>query len=191
MLLFQNLEFEQRARGAQLGGQAKTNGHSTRYLKPRLTEKTSMDNQNVISTLNDLIETCKDGQEGFRTCAENVQNSELKTLFMEASQRCAEGAKELQGEVLRLGGDPDTGGSISGAVHRGWLNIKSAITGKDEVAVLNECERGEDVAVKSYRDALDQDLPAEVRNLVERQYQGVLANHDRVRNLRDHYRAAT
>jgi uncharacterized protein (TIGR02284 family) len=110
---------------------------------------------------------------------------------MEASQRCAEGAKELQGEVLRLGGDPDTQGSISGAVHRGWLNIKSAITGKDAVAVLNECERGEDVAVQSYQDALDQDLPADVRNLVERQYHGVLANHDRVRNLRDHYRAAT
>ena len=150
-----------------------------------------MNNQKVISTLNDLIETCKDGQEGFHTCAENVQNSELKTLFMEASQRCAEGAKELQGEVLRLGGDPDTQGSISGAVHRGWLNIKSTITGKDAVAVLNECERGEDVAVQSYQNALDQDLPADIRNLVERQYQGVLANHDRVRSLRDHYRAAT
>ena len=150
-----------------------------------------MNNQKVISTLNNLIETCKDGQEGFRTCAENVQNSELKTLFMEASQRCAEGAKELQSEVLRLGGDPDTQGSISGAVHRGWLNIKSAVTGKDAVAVLNECERGEDVAVKSYQDALDQDLPAGIRNLVERQYRGVLANHDRVRSLRDHYRAAT
>ncbi len=146
-------------------------------------------NNQVISTLNDIIETCKDGEEGFRTCADNVQNTELQRMFRERSQRCTESVKELQSEVRRLGGDPDTHGSVSGALHRGWLNVKSAITGKDEAAVLAECERGEDVAVQHYQDALREDLPSDVRNLIERQYQGVMANHELVRGLRDRARA--
>ncbi len=145
-------------------------------------------NKQIISTLNDIIETCKDGEEGFRTCAENVQNGELKGMFRERSQRCAEAVQELQSEVRRLGGDPDTHGSVSGALHRGWLNVKSAITGKDEAAVLAECERGEDVALQHYQDALREDLPNDVRNLIERQYQGVMANHELVRGLRDRAR---
>jgi uncharacterized protein (TIGR02284 family) len=147
-----------------------------------------MNNDHVISTLNDIIETCKDGEKGFRTCAENVENAELKAMFMERSQHCAESAKELQDEVRRQGGDPDTHGSVTGALHRGWLNVKSAITGKDDAAVLAECERGEDIAVVRYRDALTQDLPSDTRNLIERQYQGVIANHELVRGLRDRFR---
>lgn len=142
-------------------------------------------NDQVISTLNDIIETCKDGEEGFRTCAENVEDSALKDIFTERSQRCAESVKELQNEVRRLGGDPDTHGSVSGALRRGWLNVKSAITGKDEAAVLAECERGEDVALQHYQDALREDLPSDVRNLIERQYQGVMANYELVRSLQD------
>lgn len=145
-------------------------------------------NNQVISTLNDIIETCKDGEKGFRTCVENVQDGELKSMFGERSQRCAEAVKELQSEVRRLGGDPDTQGSVSGALHRGWLNVKSAITGKDEAAVLAECERGEDVALQHYQDALREDLPSDVRDLIERQYQGAMANHELVRGLRDRAR---
>ncbi len=147
-----------------------------------------MDNQHVISTINEIIETCKDGEMGFRTCAENVEDSEIKGMLMERARHCAEAASELQNEVRRLGGDPDTHGSVSGILHRGWVNVKSAITGKDEAAVLAECERGEDIAVRRYKDALAQDLPSDIRSVIERQYQGVLANHDVVRNLRDRAR---
>jgi uncharacterized protein (TIGR02284 family) len=76
-----------------------------------------MNTHDVVSTLNGLIETCKDGEEGFRTCAENVRNAELKVLFMERSQRCAKSAEELQSE-RRLGGDPETHGSVLGAWRR-------------------------------------------------------------------------
>ena len=77
------------------------------------------------------------------------------------------------------------GGSISGSMHRAWTNIKSTITGKSEHAVLAECERGEDAAKAAYETALKKSLPSDVRTLVERQYEGVKANHDRVRNLRN------
>lgn len=148
-----------------------------------------MNNREVISTLNDIIETCKDGEEGFRACAEKIPNAELKGVFMERSEHCAKSAKELQSEVRRLGGDPETHGSVLGALHRRWLNVRTALTSKDEAAVLAECERGEDMAVVAYKDALAQDLPSDVRKLIERQYQGAIANHDLVRGLRDSFSA--
>lgn len=140
-----------------------------------------MNNQHVIATLNEIIETCKDGEKGFSACAENVADTELKDIFMQRSQHCAASAKELQDEVRRQGGAPDTQGSVAGTLHRGWLNVKSAITGQDEAAVLTECERGEDMAILRYEDALARELPSNTRSLVERQYQGVIANHELVR----------
>ena len=95
-----------------------------------------MDTNDVISTLNNLIETSRDGEQGFRTCAEGVSSPNLKALFAAAARRCAEGAAELEAKVRGLGGTPAQGGSVSGSMHRAWTNIKSAITGIDEHAVL-------------------------------------------------------
>src|SRR5688572_16683857 len=119
----------------------------------------AIDNDNVISTLNGLIETCKDGQQGFKTAAEGIKDSSVKSLFVEYSQQRAQFAGELQSEVRNLGGDPENTGSVAAALHRGWIDIKSAVTGKDEHAILSECERGEDSAVNTYQDALKERLP--------------------------------
>jgi len=147
-----------------------------------------MDNDEVISTLNDLIETSKDGEEGFRTCAANASDPQLKTFFSNRAQSCAAAVIELQDLVRAYGGNPETSGGLGGAIHRRWVDLKALVTGKDDKAVLQECERGEDVAVASYRRSLEKNLPVEVRALVERQYQGVLQNHDQVKSLRDRYR---
>jgi uncharacterized protein (TIGR02284 family) len=147
-----------------------------------------MDNSDLVSTLNDLIETSKDGEEGFRTCAEDISDAQLKTMFASRSQECAKAALELQEQVRALGGEPEKSSSMSGTLHRRWIDIKSAITGKDDVSILNECERGEDVAVKSYRQALEKDLPASIRTIVQRQFDGVMRNHDQVKALRDQAR---
>ena len=149
-----------------------------------------MNNDDVISTLNDLIETCKDGEEGFRTCAEDISDPQIKNLFIDRAQSCSSAASELQELVSSCGGNPETKSSVSGGLHRRWVDIKAAVTGKDDESVLNECERGEDVAVASYRKALEKDLPPNIRSVVERQYNGVLRNHDQVKSLRDQARTA-
>lgn len=143
-----------------------------------------MATDDVIDTLNDLIETSKDGENGFRECADNVNSPHLKSMFNTFALHCAQSAAELQAEVRRLGGDPESRGSVSASLHRGWINVKTAITGKDEDAVIAECERGEDVAVESYENALKKDLPPDIRAIVERQYRGTKEHHDRVSALK-------
>jgi uncharacterized protein (TIGR02284 family) len=147
-----------------------------------------MDKNDVVSTLNDLIETCKDGEEGFRTCAEDISGAEMKSYFRDRASRCATSAAELQDLVEQYGGKPETTASVSGALHRRWVDIKALVTGKDDEAILNECERGEDVAKASYEKALAKDLPADVRSVVERQFQGVNTNHDQVKGMRNQVR---
>ena len=142
-------------------------------------------NDDVVSTLNGLIETCRDGQEGFKDAAEGIERSDLKSVFYEFSQQRSHFAGDLQTLVQTLGGDPENSGSIAGSLHRGWINIKSVVTGKDEASILNECERGEDSAKKAYKDALDQFLPAHVLDTVQTQYTSVQAAHDRIKALRD------
>ena len=140
-------------------------------------------NDHAISVLNDLIQTCKDGQEGFQTASEGVKNTSLKSLFSQYSLQRAQFAGVLQQEVNRLGGSPETGGSVSASLHRGWMNIKSAVTGSDESAIVAECERGEDAARDAYQKALKEHLPVDVRSMVESQFTEVKQGHDKVRSL--------
>jgi len=140
-------------------------------------------NEKVIATLNGLIETCKNGEEGFRTAAEGVSDQGIKTAFAKFSRDRWQMARDLQDEVQGLGGKPETAGSVGGAVHRGWMNIKSAVAGNDDQKIIAEAERGEDVAKAAYQSALEQELPPQVRALVERQAVQVRAVHDQVRAM--------
>ena len=91
--------------------------------------------------------------------------------------------------VARLGGNPEEGGSVAGAMHRGWTTLKAAVSGRTDLAILEECERGEDVAKARYAKALEESLPEDIQVVVQRQYNGVMRNHDQIRDLRDRYRA--
>src|ERR1044071_9519810 len=105
-----------------------------------------MERDDVIATLNDLIETSRDGEEGFRQCAETVKNPNLKTFFDVKAERCREAVTQLAQIVREMGGNPDTGSSMSGTMHRFWVSLRSTISGMSDHAILDECERGEDVA---------------------------------------------
>lgn len=143
----------------------------------------TLKNAEVVSVLNDLIETCEDGIHGFKTAAEAVKSPSAKALFLSRLPKIELGERELKAEIRRFGGDPDQRGTAAGALHRGWINLKAAITGKNEESILAECVRGEEHATHTYEDALQKDLPAETRIIVERQYRGVVENLERVRAL--------
>jgi uncharacterized protein (TIGR02284 family) len=143
-----------------------------------------MKNQNEI--IDNLIETLKDGQEGFKQAAESVKDAQLKSLFNEYSQQRARFAVELRSKAQ----SPDEreskmSGSAAGALHRGWINLKSAVTSGDDHAILAECERGEDSAVDEFRKALDDGVSAPVQEIVSRQYAEIKQAHDRIKQLRD------
>ncbi|MBA2306152.1 MAG: PA2169 family four-helix-bundle protein [Acidobacteria bacterium] len=149
-----------------------------------------MTNDNAISVLNNLIETCKDGELGFKTAAEGLKSADIKGKFLEYSRQRGEMARDLQSEVRRLGGDPEKAGSVAGTVHRGWLDIKSVITGKDDHAIVAEAERGEDVAKSAYESALKESLPGSAQTVVQQQAAKVRQAHDHVRDVRDREKAA-
>jgi uncharacterized protein (TIGR02284 family) len=141
------------------------------------------DSDHDIAVLENLILTSEDGIRDFRACANAVRDSEAKAFFNDRVQLIDRGLTELRNEVRRLGGDPEA--RSAGAARGTAIEAESALTGKDDGAVLTECARAEDAAVTSYEDALRQDLSPEVRAIVERQLGGVLENRDRVRTLRD------
>ena len=140
----------------------------------------------VISTINGLIETLKDGEKGFKEAADAVKDPQLKNLFREYSQQRNRFASELQSQAQALGeSKPETTSSAAGAMHRAWINLKSALTSGDDKSILCECERGEDSAVHEYEEAMRDGLTGQMREIVARQFSEVKNAHDRVKHLRD------
>jgi uncharacterized protein (TIGR02284 family) len=150
-----------------------------------------LDNDDVIDVLNDILETAKDGEYGFRACAEHTKAQDIKTLFLRHADECRAAAAEMASEVRRLGGKADDGGTASGSMHRGWVAVRGTLTGYSDLAMLDECERGEDTALARYRKALKQNLPAEIRSILQKQFQGAQRNHDQIKALRDALKSAT
>ena len=140
----------------------------------------------AISTINGLIETLKDGEKGFKEASEAVKDPQLQSLFQQYSQQRHRFASELQAEAQTLGeSKPEKSSSTAGAMHRAWINLKSAITSGEDKAILVECERGEDSAVHEYEEAMRDGLTGQIRELVSRQFGEIKSVHDRVKQLRD------
>jgi uncharacterized protein (TIGR02284 family) len=140
----------------------------------------------IASVLNSLIETCRDGQEGFRTAAENAKSNDFKSLFTELAVQRQLFVGELRRLVAALGEEAQTTGSMGGAIHRGWMDLKAAITHGDQHAILTECERGEYAALDAYRHALvREELPDHILRAIERQFLAISKAHDRIQLLRN------
>jgi uncharacterized protein (TIGR02284 family) len=139
-------------------------------------------------TLKNLIQILHDGRDGYRHASDQVNEAPLKGLFDTLATQRAQFAQELEPH-LAVSGEEDAdeqGGTVSGAVHRGWIDLKSALTKQDAHSILEEVERGEDVAKKAYRDALDEtEISQDVRSVIQRQSTEILQAHDQIRTLRD------
>ena len=143
------------------------------------------DRQDDITTLNTLIATTIDSVTGYEDAAGHSEAGHFAQIFRERAserQRCVE---ELRAEVRRLGGNPEDDGSFMGKTHQRFLDLKAAITGRDEKAIINEVERGEDYLKEKWQAALQSgQLHGETHDLVERLYQSVKAGHDQMSQLK-------
>jgi uncharacterized protein (TIGR02284 family) len=146
--------------------------------------QTRQEPDKVISTLNNLIETCRDGQRGFADAAQHLSDPQVREYCLEQSRTRAQFVGELQQEVRALGGDPENTGSAAAAMHRAWIDLKSALGGGD-AAILAACETGEDSAVRQYEEALQGGLPANAQTIVSQQHRSVRQAHDYVKRVRD------
>ncbi|WP_420465292.1 PA2169 family four-helix-bundle protein [Panacagrimonas sp.] len=154
-----------------------------------MTPEQAMPRDEAVNVLSTLIHVSEDGRKGFTEAADKVDDANLKVLLSERAQECGNAVRELTQCVRTLGGQAPEGGTVTGALHRGWVKMRASVTDA-RLAVLEEAERGEDYAKAAYAKAVKSALPPEARTLVERQQQGVLRNHDRIRDLRDRHRAA-
>lgn len=155
-----------------------------------IVERDTPTRDDVVDVLNDLLENTRDGEYGFKTCADQVEAGPAKTLFAARAEGCRQAGEELMQLIRQYGGEPASGGTAAGAMHRGWVALKGTVGADSELSMLESCERGEDAAIARYRKALEHDLPADVRAVVQRQAEGAQRNHDQVRDLRNAARAA-
>ncbi len=144
---------------------------------------------NPTEVLSDLIKINNDRADGFDKAIKDLGDgdSDLKTVFEQYSQQSRRFAQELIAEAAKTGGDADTSNSVSGTIHRAWLDVKAVFTGHDRKAVLQECERGEDAIKKAYNDALAPQggLTPEISSAVRNQSVEIRAAHDKIKALRD------
>jgi uncharacterized protein (TIGR02284 family) len=149
-----------------------------------------MDPNIAISVIEDLIETCKDGQKGYQDAAQHAKRSDLKTFFNEQSLERSRFAGELEAELIRLGKpDKKVSGSASAALRRAWIDTKVALGGGDKT-ILESVEAGEDNAKEAYQKALSSALPSDLTQIIRRQAGSVQLAHDQVKSMRDAAKAA-
>ncbi len=144
----------------------------------------------TISTLNTLIATTIDSVTGYEDSAENIHDDRLREVFRSRADERQKVVEELRTEVRRLGGEAEDGGSFLGKAHQRFEDLKAAITGRDEKAIINEVERGEDYLKEKWQTALQSgELKGESHDLVERNYQSVKAGHDQISSLKHGFEA--
>ncbi len=154
-------------------------------MTTQINERNKISNEDVIKELHSVIETLLDGQAGFQEIGEHLQDDAHKRFFLAESLKRAQFRGELE-TMLHTEGDHDAkeSGSVSGKLHRTWGDFKAKLGGGDHT-LLETAEQGEDVAKKAYKDALEKELPQNVKALLAQQYAHVQKSHDYVKAARD------
>ena len=137
------------------------------------------------TTLNTLTATLLDSVQGYRDAAENSESGRFQEMFRTNADERSRVAEDLRAEVRRLGGEPEDDQSTMGSLHQRWLDLKAAVTGRDDKAIINEVERGEDYLKEKFETALDSDeLTGDARQVVESAYQSVRSGHDQISRIK-------
>ena len=143
------------------------------------------EHSDTISTLNTLIATTIDSITGYEESAQNIDNDRFRQIFRQRANERQQVVESLRAEVRRLGGNPEDDGSFLGKAHQRFEDLKAAVTGRDEKAIINEVERGEDYLKEKWQAALQSgDLDGESHDVVERCYQSIKSGHDQMSQLK-------
>ena len=143
-------------------------------------------NQDLANKLNKLVEINNDRIEGYEKAMKETEDSDLKSLFTRFGSQSQKFHAELAREVSKLGEKPVSGTTTSGKFYRAWMDIKSALTGRDRKAILSSCEFGEDVAKDTYKSVMDDnELSSDLQGIVRKQYNELLSAHNEIKHLRD------
>ena len=138
-----------------------------------------------IETVNSLIKTTIDSVDGYRSAAEDATNSAFQSIFFERAKERQQVADDLRQHVRSMGGDPQDDGSILAGAHRIFMNLRDAVTGSDDEAVIAEVERDEDHIKGKFETALqDGNLGTETRAKISQCYESVKSGHDQMRDLK-------
>ncbi|MES2762627.1 MAG: PA2169 family four-helix-bundle protein [Bacteroidota bacterium] len=146
-------------------------------------------NEKVISTINDLIEINNDRILGYERAMSETDDEDLIHLFTNMAAHSKSHKSDLSREIILLGGEPTEGTKNSGKIFRAWMDIKAALTGKDKKEILKSCEFGEDAALDTYKNILEDEgsqISDNLRNLVKIQKQEIQLDHDRIKALIDY-----
>lgn len=145
--------------------------------------------EELVEVLNDLTRINNDRIEGYERAADEAKDIDitLKAVFNKMADESRKHVAELTTHINSLGGETETGTTTMGKIYRAWMDVKSAVTGKDRTAILASCEYGEDQAQKAYENALasDADIDTETRQLITSQKESLKASHDNIKQMRD------
>lgn len=141
--------------------------------------------EDLVRMLNGLLAICHDGAYGFADCAEHAESEELRTLLMRQADECRMAALEVRAQVKSLHGEPEEGGTASGALHRGWVSVRGTLTGFSDDFLLEECERAQDELLQAHRDALQLQCPADLAAVLRELQRHAQQSHDQVKVARD------
>ncbi|MCU0352710.1 MAG: PA2169 family four-helix-bundle protein [Cytophagales bacterium] len=140
-------------------------------------------NEKSISILNDVVEILNDRINGYERAMKDVEmeDVDLKAMFSNLIHESRNFRNEIAQEITAMGGSPDTGTTVSGQIHKAWMDLKAAFTGKDREAILSSCEFGDNAALDVYRDALDEsELSGSLREILTRQMNSIQRTHDTI-----------
>ncbi len=143
-----------------------------------------MNHHFAIATLSELLAVTRESETGFSACARSAQDRGLASALRARASRQAAAAAQISDLIDRLGGDPRERPRVIGASRRAWTDLESVVRLNDDDALLAQCEHGEDHALEIYRNALDDHLPDFVQQVIQRQFEDLVSEHDRIRDLR-------
>jgi len=144
----------------------------------------SDNNKKIIESVGSLVQICKDGEKGFKKASEHVSNDDFKTILYRLSQQRAMFSAELENDLIKdYGVKMEADDSVVSKLHRGWLDFKAGLSGDDTMAVLKECERGEEHAIELYTAALNGTLPAYLESKVESQLSMIKGSLSQIREF--------